>query len=414
MKKYLMFVNNVSGIGGAELYIMRKTKFLVTKGYAVYIISGIVEPILINDFKYFNIFEFNQILFPTNIFKRDDVEKTLVLINKLAEIEKYDELFVESHQTAPALWAEEFALKNNCANLVYPLVEFSLKRKIYKQFFFDKLDKHLLLGSNKSYIKNVFNIDKPNSYINIPFSADEIETKDCNIVKKHDIGLLTLSRVDKNYVVESIRQIDQVALAHRNLILNYDIYLDKRQGRNYKKLAREIKKIKSDNLSISIKGPINPLNTSIFSNQDIFIGMGTSLLNACSMKIPSLVIDYRNNKCYGFFGLDHFEFGASERLANKNLSYFITKFLNNIQMKDTLGKQAFEFFQHNYEADNINNQFLKYIGDIENGIPTHVNDELMDLRDYFDFWLVKMVGVKRALKVRGLIIRLLNSFLRVR
>lgn len=411
-----MFVNNISGIGGAELYILRKAKYLINQGYDVIIISGIVEPILISEFKNLNAFEFNQILFPTNILKRGDVEKTLVLINELAQIKNDDKLLVESHQTAPALWAEAFALNNNCSNLVYPLVEISLKRKIYKQFFFDKLNNNLLLGCNKSYIKNVFNVDKPNNYINIPFSADEIETTSCNIEKQYDIGLLTLSRVNKNYIIESIRQINRVALANQNLVFNYDIYLDKRKGRNYKKIIREIGKIDADNLLINTRGPVNPLNTSVFSNQDIFIGMGTSLLNACSMGLPSLVIDYRNNNCYGFFGLDHFEFGASEKRADRNLSYFIKEYLNNIQMKGLLGKQALEYFQNNYEAQNINNQFLKYFSDINNSIPppTYVNSELMDLRDYFDYWLVKIVGIKKALKIRALIIRILGSFLQVR
>lgn len=415
MKKYVMFVNNTSQIGGAQLYILRKAVFLINNSYDVYIITGRKEPIEYKEFESIQLLEIEEILFPPNLFTKKQHLNILDKIIEFVNHTKKDEIYVESHQTSPAIWAELFAEKINSTNIVYAIAALSLKRTVYNKFFKDKLIKNELLGCNRTFIETFFNTKTNNNYINIPFDKNEIVRNECdeaNSEETYDLALLTISRIDKTYIKNSIINLGKYTRINNKVKIKYNIYLSKTSGNNYKKLLKVIKKYSADNFNINLNGPISPLNTSIFRNQDLFIGMGTSILNASAMRIPSLVVDFRNNKYYGFFGVDHFEFGLSSYLAQKDLSYFVDYLLKNKNEINNLGEKAYTLFNNEFESGKVNNKFLKYLeehtGKYE--IKEDITLRLYDKRDLLDFSLIFLFGVKKALQIRGLMVDTLNKF----
>lgn len=414
MKKYILFVNTISGIGGAQLYILRKAKFLETQGYNVYIVASKTNPIEIEEISNYKFLEVQELQFPVNIFGKNKKKKIIDKINDFIENSPCDEMFIESHEAAIALWGELFASYTQNTNLVYALTPFSLKRKVFKNFFYDKLDKNLFLGYKKSFIESNFLGKKfKNNYINIPFNGNEIEMKKCNdnSKKEFDLNLLTISRIDKTYIIHSINQLKDFASVHQNLKIKYDIYIDRRRGKDYERLVKVIESSQIENFNINLKGPIMPLNNCIFNNQDIFIGMGTAILNASSMKVPSLVIDYRNNNCYGFFGLDYEEFGICNYFAENKLSYYLKLFLKDKNNRKELGEKGYNLFLEEFENAKINSKFIEYIEEqTTKNIPhTKIPSHVLDLRDLVDFCSVRFLGVENAIKIRKLI-----SFVRLR
>lgn len=413
MKKYVLFTNNISGIGGAELYIIRKSNYLENIDYKVYIITGNNTPINLNDFNKINTIEIKEVLYPTNVFNANKKSKIMNTICNFIDYNIEDKIYIESHQTGPALWAEIFASQINSTNIVYALAPFSIKRTVYNYYFNEKLNRNEFLGCNKTFIKSNFpNIETTNNYINIPFDKDEIKILNC--IKKdstYDLNILTISRVEKTYLQSSIIEISKLARDNKEINIKYDIYTDKTSGDLYEKLRNIINEYQYQNLIVNLKGPVNPLNNCVFKNQDIFIGMGTSLLNASSMKLPSLVVDYRNNKCYGFFGEDYFEFGSGEYTAQKECSYFIMNFVKNINEKTILGDKAYELFINEFENKAVNERFINYIEEHSCKFETNMKmpNGIFDFRDFFDSVLIRLFGIKISLKIRKYIINILHS-----
>lgn len=415
MKKYIMFVNNTSGIGGAQLYILRKANFLLAGGYEVYIITGKVGPIEFKEFKNLRLLEMKYIfLFTPNIFKKNKISKIMDTIANFIEYNVEDEVYIESHQVELALWAELFAARINSTNIIYAIAPFTIKRKIYNQFFIEKLNKNEFLGCTKSFIRTNFpNTKTNNNYINIPFDKGEIKILDCEKIADniYDINILTISRIDKTYIKNSIIEIGKFARNNKTIKIKYDIYTNKTSGDKYKELFSIVKEYMSQNLVVNLNGPVNPLNNCIFENQDLFIGMGTSILNASSMKLPSLVVDYRNNKYYGFFGQDYFEFGTCDYFAEKELSYYIAYLIKNKNKKVDLGDKAYKLFMNEFENETVNEEFIKYMEEHSNKYikKSKIPSGILDLRDLFDFITIRLFGIRISLKTKQLIIKIIHK-----
>jgi len=409
--KYIFFVNNISGIGGAQLYILRKSKFLKKHGYDIYIIAGVKNKIIYEEFEQFNILECKEILISPNVLNSKKRNNIIDKFISFTNCQKPNQTLIESHQTSPALWAEIFSSKTRLRNFVYPLAPFSLKRKIYKDFFYYKVKKNELIGSSKSFINDLFGEKFKNVYFNIPFDKNEILSKEYNGHNdNYDLNILTISRIEKTYIKQSIIDIIDF-FKDKEIKVKYDIYLSKTKGDIFDNLERIIKSNLNNKLEINLKGPVNPLTSDIFEKQDVFIGMGTAVLNAVSMKVPSLVVDYRNNKYYGFFGYDHFEFGTSNNKAEKDLSYFLEKIISKNYDIKNIKEKSYDYFLQNYENNNINNQFLEYLESFSKDKNSYYNIKfkIYDKYDLLDFVFIKFFGIKNALKFRGKILNVINK-----
>lgn len=413
MKKYILFVSNLSGIGGAQLYILRKAKYLVENQYNVYIVVGSGSCIEHKELEIYPIIEVKELLYAINIFSKKKISTVIHRVLKFINYDDSDEIYIESHPTSPSLWAEKFAYETKSVNFVYGIGPFCMKRKSYKDFFEDKLEKRLFIGCNKSFIKNNFPSIKNSVYFNIPFDKDEIAIvkKSPSKNEKYHLNILTISRIDKTYIKASIIEISKFAKEHKNINIKYEIYVSVKKGNKYDELLRVVNENISTNLIIKLKGPVNPLNSDMFDNQDLFIGMGTAVLNSSSMKLPTLVVDYRNNKYYGFFGIEHFEFGTTNVLASETLSKYLEYFLNNIEKKRYLGEKAFNLFNTEYENNTVNSKFVEYMKkhSIENVERTNIQTGIFDMLDLYDYCSINILGINRSISIKRFIIDIMQK-----
>ena len=196
---------------------------------------------------------------------------------------------------------------------------------------------------------------------NIPFDKNEIKVEHINDkTKGYDLKILTISRIEKTYIKQSILDLIEFCKKNPSKKIKYDLVVSKNEGKDFMELTKIVKNANLENLDLNISGPVLKLTTSIFESHDIFLGMGTAVLNAVSMNVPSLVVDYRNNKYYGFFGVDHYEFGSGKKKADKNLDYFLYRFLNKEIDIEEIKDKAYSYFLQNYENEKVNNDFLNY------------------------------------------------------
>lgn len=414
MKKHILFVNTISKIGGAELYILRKVKYLENNGFNVYIVSGGAKNIEFNEFYKHKFLEIKKIVLSPNFFCKNEVDGILKKILAFIRYQEQDEIFIESHQIYPAMWAEIFAQKVKRVNLVYCIGPFEITDSTRAEFYHKKLINDELLGCNESYIPETFGSKFRNNYFNIPFDPSEIEktnnsinSQECDgtfntVGKDNTVSILTISRIEKTYITQSIIDISDFCKKNPNIKVKYNLVLSKNSGPEYEKLKTIIEEVKPSNLNITLSGPVTKLTDTVFKGYDLFIGMGTSILNAVSMGIPSIVVDYRNNKYYGFFGYDYYEFGSGIKVADKGLDYFITKVLNReIDLEDTKRK-AMKYFLDNYENEKVNDKFLEYQYEINKKINKEYFKFKKQFGDYkyvIKFILIHTVGIRGAGKI---------------
>jgi len=413
MRKYVLFFNTISEIGGAELYVLRKARFLENNGFKVYIVTGKAQNIRFTEFYDYEFLEIKEIVISPNLFCKNEISGILERILVFIHYQEQDEIFVESHQIYPAMWAEIFAQKVNRVNLVYCITPFRVNGYIIREFYHKKLRNDELLGCNESYIPETFGNGFKNNYLNIPFDANEIEKvsnqdtvlgKD-NVsdvaLESRDISILTISRIQKTYIAQSIIDLSDFCKKYPDTSVKYNLVLSENNGSEYDKLKILIDKVKPNNLDIELNGPVLKLTDTIFKGYDLFIGMGTAVLNAVSMGLPSLVVDYRNNKYYGFFGYDYHEFGSGIRPAEKGLDYFIKQVLNKEVDLDEVRKKAMDYFLENYESEKVNKRFLVYQYNINKKADKKYFkfEKRFNCKDIIEFLLLHTCGVRNTQRI---------------
>lgn len=412
MKKYILVVNNISGVGGAQLYILRKAKFLEKKGYRIFIISGNANNIKFKEFYNYKFLEIPEMNFSPNRLSRNQRKKVMDTFLNFIDYKGSDTIFIESHQIYPSFWGEIFSERIKCTNLVYCIAPMIIKNKLLNGFFNKKLIFNELLGCNESYIADTFGYGYNNNFFNIPFDKNEIKVEHINDkTKGYDLKILTISRVEKTYIKQSILDLIEFCKKNPSKKIKYDLVVSKNEGKDFIKLTKIITNANLENLDLNISGPLLKLTTSIFENHDIFLGMGTSVLNAVSMNVPALVVDYRNNKYYGFFGVDHYEFGSAKKKADKNLDYFLYRLLNKEIDIEEIKDKAYSYFLENYENDKVNNDFLNYqinINKIKNKSYFSFDRKSYDVKAIIDTFLIHLFGVEKAITIKSNIGKIKN------
>jgi len=415
--KYVFFVNGISAIGGGELYTLRKTKHLTEIGFEVYIVAARASNINFEEFFSFTFREFCELRYVPNFFSEKLKNKVIDDILRFIDYNENDEILIESHEGTPALWAELFAERVRRVNLVYCISPVKLDNNILREFYYSKIRQGELAGYEKYYIPGTFGSEFKDFYFNIPYYFYEIDgasktrITECNSkeVCTGRVSVLTVSRIEKSYVKQSIIDLANFCRENPNVTIKYKLILSKDRGLEFMKLKSLINKNKVPNFEVILHGPVRKMTSEIFEGYDLFIGMGTSVLNAVSMGIPAVVVDYRTNKYYGFFGYDYFAFGACQKVAENELGIFLNKVLRGETDLCSVKKKALGYLLDNYDIDKIDKAFIEYQYNLNKGTSRTYfkTDEVFgNKREVVRFILLKVLGPSAADKIIHDIVRI--------
>lgn len=86
MKKYIIFANSISGIGGAQLYILRKINYLLKNAYDPYLIVGDAASIKHAELNQFHTMELQELFFPPNLYSHKKRSEFTSKIKKFIEV----------------------------------------------------------------------------------------------------------------------------------------------------------------------------------------------------------------------------------------------------------------------------------------------------------------------------------------
>lgn len=345
---YIIFTPDLGLIGGAQLYAIRRAKFLVQNGYEVKFITTNYNSLMLDDLNAYPVLkvELPSLIKYLSQKKRQELERRVIGFIHKADI-------IESHTLNDAVFCEILAEKLGIKHVVYLLNEFKLadlRDKALKSFFEYKLKRHELFGITNQSLSIVFNGEitaDENRFVNVPFDRDEIISYNAYffpIVKSQkDFIIATIGRLEKSYIEPLISGVFNWA-STKDITVHLVVYGDSSDKFRQPLLRRKYQD--NEHVKLYLPGYINPIPKSLFSRINVFAGVGTAVVNSISQSCPTLVIDPRTGKCAGILGRDITNFGYSENDRDYSIEQKLDEIQNmssaEIEELKTDGRELFE------------------------------------------------------------------------
>lgn len=171
-----------------------------------------------------------------------------------------------------------------------------------------------MFGTSKESLINIFEnevINNFNQFINVSFDPKELYEFSTPLIS--NLGLLndaitvtTISRLEKGYLNTLVKSVIDYSVKNSRQKINFIIgggtvhkRIEEDLMENSLSMAKNI-----PNLNIIFTGYISKLGKDLFEKTDIFVGMGTSSINAISQGCATLIVNPNTGKTTGVFGVD--------------------------------------------------------------------------------------------------------------
>jgi hypothetical protein len=322
MKNYLIIIHDYSGIGGAQLYAIRRANYLIENGYAVNFLVSHFDDSKIGKPKEVNIYYNKYLNIPTVCLSKHIIDKEVESF--ISNLKDFNNLIIETFSKEACTWGELIAKNLGVKHIIYSLGEQCLDQIRYKyflDFFLFKYYRGELLGLSDCSLKIILGRhfqNKNNYFVNIPFDASEISSTTSpqflNKVNLNSFRIGTLSRLEKEYVIVLVEQVIKIALKYPEIKFSLLVC-----GEGVKKGYNSVDFInkysnsndKPRNLDFLFPGYTFPVGKDFFQSLDVFVGMGTAAVSSISQGCATICVDPRVNRSIGTFGVQTNNFAYS-------------------------------------------------------------------------------------------------------
>lgn len=324
MKKlYLFLTPSIVNIGGAEIYVRNKNRYLNNNGWETFVFSFRKGDIIVDGLSKFYELIFEEFQTEPYLYSRNQQNKIINrIISLLPDLSKYDEIVIESNSINISLWGEILARIINGIHLVFFLQENeSIGYKKFKYLKFKHARKELA-GINKKVIKNLFSpyedIPVEESYNLRASCINSVEDIPCDKwrnVKKSDFTLGSIGRLEKPYLQTVIKDLYEFILAYPKYTYNLIFIGGETNGDKVSKQI--IEKFKNfDNVNVYITGFIFPIPLTLLKQIDIFLSSAGSVRVSSDLNKPTISYDSNDLQPIGLknFTTDNSLFRTNEKI----------------------------------------------------------------------------------------------------
>ncbi|AFV02095.1 hypothetical protein DHBDCA_p1068 [Dehalobacter sp. DCA] len=309
-KKYIILTNVIDSVGGAQIYVRNKVKFLEELGWTVDVFYYGKGEVILSELKRFknNGIPFLR-CYPQG-YPRLRINRIIDQILASTDKNEYNEIIVESHEIPLALWGELAAKRLNCKHIIYLVQETfpTLSADIY-EFFDFKHKRKELAGISKTSLEMLFHghkeigdSEKYSLRAACSNAVDDVSNEIIDNIVREDINIGCITRLDKPYVVPMANEIICFAENYKDKMIQLVMVGSSVSGEVEKLILNKIKNI--DNLKVLITGYMFPIPRNLFEKIDLFIGVSGSANVSAAEGVLTLTLDVRDNKPMGLFGYD--------------------------------------------------------------------------------------------------------------
>lgn len=296
MKKYVFFTFAVSGIGGTQIYVRNKLRFLKKQGWEVVVIT--VEPkgdIYIKDLEPFHDFSFPEFNKNPFLFTK---KKRAQLIDKIKYwIGPYDKIIIESNFPGANVWGELVAKELHAKHFVFLIIEdYSLSDKRYMNFYNFKFERRELAANTLYALSKLFegfrSISDKEKYHLHAICSNSIEVCESEheaFIIDADYHIGSVGRLNKPFVHTMVHDVCSFVEKYPNKTFQLVLF-------GYSPNTADIEKIQAavndvPNLSAYITGPIFPIPAQILNKMDVFVSSSGAASSTANLGYVTIAID---------------------------------------------------------------------------------------------------------------------------
>ncbi len=409
-KNYYILTEGISNFGGAQLLVLRRAKFLKSKGFNVKIIVSRHrgEFILEKEFQGFPILYIPELDQP--LFKYSNKRISNILNSISIFLYNHNDSIIETNSLQSSVWGELVAKKNKYKHIIYLFSELKIKNYLLYpglNYFLFKYKRGELFGCSRKSLEIIFGKyydASQNNFINVSFDSEEIKEKTIPSVENYELlenskTILTVSRLEKEYVEYLIE--DVIKIAKKNPQININLIVG--GGTIFNEIKNKFDnnylppKLNLPNLRIIFTGYIKVLGVDLFRLTDVFVGMGTASLNSISQKCATLVVNPFTNKTPGILGIHTTTFGYPDNNIEYNLDELIESLLFDYKLLDEAKNNGYELYESSYKTDSCFNKFDDLVSKSNQSIE-YYNYNIILMRRFSDFIIYLLKISRRKLK----------------
>lgn len=309
MKTYIILNHGLCNIGGGQLYVNSKKKYMEEIGWRVLVFSYMRGEIVVDDLKQYKKLIFPELNFyPSYFFK---FKRNKILQKMVGQIPTSDEIIIESNSTSLSCWGELLAARLNAKHIIYNLNESPQMKPELFPFFKFKLDRNEIAGITSKSVSNFFK-----GYLDVP-ESDDLQLKAYYSNKQVDDipyvfpdgydseGKVTVGicgRLVKPFVMAAANGIKEFALNNPSMKLNVFFIGGDDPGTF---TSRELKKVfsKVENVCCYITGFLYPIPLLLLKSLDFGISSSGAVRTLSREGVLTIAVDGNDNKPIGIFGI---------------------------------------------------------------------------------------------------------------
>lgn len=328
MKTYIFVTQNISNVGGAQIYTRNKTNYLKNKGWNVVVFSFNKGTVYIQDLKPYQNGVLEELIMPSYNYTR---RQQIKLINQMiALIGKADEYIIESHSVRLSTWGELLAQELRGWHFLYSLVEKPELYSFVRDYMDFKLKRNEFYSITPETVQLAFpqikSKEEAEEYHLQAFCSNAIEDVDdlhINISFQKGINIGVFGRINKDYVLPMTIDLIQYIKEHKDLFFNIVYIGDSPLSSDINKLGDLFEGI--PNARLSITGYLCPVPISFMNKFDFFISSAGSAWATQKIGFLTIAISGYTYKSNGILG-----YQTDQSLAEDEHQYELKESLDDL------------------------------------------------------------------------------------
>lgn len=315
-KLYIFLTFAVCGIGGTQIYLRNKIKYLHNKGWKTCVVT--TEPgdnIIIKELAPYKHGIFKELANNPYIYSRLKRKRLLKnIINYIHQFEgNPDEIIIESNYIGISPWGEILAERLIAKHFILFIQEdYRFRVVSYLKFLSFKLNRGELAVNSERAIKTLFEgykeITNEIDYKLNPCCTNSIEDCESKIQENlpdADFYIGSFGRINKPFVLPMIDQLVEYVQLHSNKTFHLVLIGWTNNPKDIQYINEKIKTV--DNLSYQITGPIYPVPRCDIKKMNVFISTSGAASATYNEGILTISMDDVDLKPIGILGYTTFK-----------------------------------------------------------------------------------------------------------
>lgn len=308
--RYIFLIPSICNIGGAQLYLAEKIRYLKEKDWMIDVIYARKDVIRIKELEEYSVNCFSFLDYSIMYFRKSYAEKRINKIISSLHTGQDENIVLESCTVSISTWGERIAEKLKCKHICFAFEELFEMSKTQLKFTYFKYLRHELAGIRPESVPLMFKdtkytIQKPEYYTAYGLSPIEnIKDERIELLNDYDIVIGSFGRLDKGFVWDALLEIKKYFISHT--------------GRKYAVLLigdtkdlifkNKIYKLFNEIADVIITGELCPVSLELIKKVNVFVSSaGASVLTAAygiptiaispETFLPNGILDYTTKDC---------------------------------------------------------------------------------------------------------------------